>query len=104
MSVKGKLLLIGLGVGVGYVLGAKAGRERYEQIVRVTGKFWHSPVVRRQVERTSGFVNDRLDDLATLVNAGAKNLVDRATVGRRQAKAAARSTGSSAASPDPAAE
>jgi hypothetical protein len=32
---------------VGYVLGARAGRERYEQIVYQAQRFWTSPSVQR---------------------------------------------------------
>ena len=34
-----------LGIAVGYVLGARAGRERYEQIKRLTSKATDNPAV-----------------------------------------------------------
>ncbi|MGH2795420.1 MAG: hypothetical protein ACRDKG_14075 [Actinomycetota bacterium] len=34
---------LALGFGAGYVLGSKAGRQRYEQIERTTKKIWESP-------------------------------------------------------------
>ncbi len=37
------------GLAVGYVLGARAGRQRYEQIARTSGKVWHSTPVQKQV-------------------------------------------------------
>ncbi|MGL4745625.1 MAG: protoporphyrinogen oxidase [Dermatophilaceae bacterium] len=37
------------GVAVGYVLGARAGRQRYEQIRRTSEKVWNSGPVQRQV-------------------------------------------------------
>jgi len=37
------------GLAVGYVLGARAGRQRYEQIARTSGKVWHSAPVQKQV-------------------------------------------------------
>jgi hypothetical protein len=37
------------GLAVGYVLGARAGRERYEQIMRTSGKVWNSGPVQKQV-------------------------------------------------------
>lgn len=46
----GKLSFIA-GLTAGYVLGAKAGRQRYEQIARTSGKVWNSQPVQRQVER-----------------------------------------------------
>lgn len=34
-----------LGVATGYVLGSRAGRERYEQIVRASRRLWDHPAV-----------------------------------------------------------
>ena len=42
-----------VGFGAGYVLGSRAGRERYEQIRRAFGNVSSSPVVQRAVERTT---------------------------------------------------
>ena len=36
---------IALGLVIGYVLGSKAGRERYEQIVRLGSKIADNPAV-----------------------------------------------------------
>ena len=41
-----------LGFGAGYVLGARAGRERYEQIRQGWERFSGSPTVQRTAERT----------------------------------------------------
>ena len=43
-----KLLLIGA-AAAGYVLGTKAGRERYEQIKRQSSKVWNSGPVQQGV-------------------------------------------------------
>lgn len=37
------------GLAAGYVLGTRAGRQRYEQIARTSGKVWHSRPVQKQV-------------------------------------------------------
>jgi hypothetical protein len=42
--MRGKLLFLG-GVAVGYVLGSRAGRQRYEQIVAKGRQVWESPTV-----------------------------------------------------------
>jgi hypothetical protein len=49
-----KLIRPGFVVGFasGYVLGARAGRERYEQIQRMWGQLRGSPTVQRAAERT----------------------------------------------------
>ena len=44
----GKLTFLA-GMAAGYVLGAKAGRQRYEQIRRTSGKVWNSQPVQKQV-------------------------------------------------------
>jgi len=41
-----------VGIGVGYVLGAKAGRQRYEQIRQSWNQLTGSPTVQRATERT----------------------------------------------------
>ena len=42
--MRGRFIFIA-GVGVGYVLGTRAGRERFDQMVAATRKFWESPTV-----------------------------------------------------------
>ena len=37
---------------VGYVLGARAGRERYEEIAEAARGLWTNPTVQRQKDRT----------------------------------------------------
>ncbi len=46
-----KLLKIAVLIGVGYVLGAKAGRERYEQIARTADKVRQSSPVQAGVAK-----------------------------------------------------
>ena len=48
------------GVAVGYVLGAKAGRERYEQIKRAAQRFADSPAV----QAAAGVVQQQAAGLA----------------------------------------
>ena len=48
-----KLLLIGA-AAAGYVLGTKAGRERYEQIKRQSAKVWNSEPVQHGVHEAEG--------------------------------------------------
>ena len=37
------------GLAAGYVLGSRAGRQRYEQIRKTSGKVWNSSPVQKQV-------------------------------------------------------
>lgn len=42
--MRGKLWFLG-GLAVGFVVGARAGRERYDQLVRTARKTWDHPTV-----------------------------------------------------------
>ncbi|KNX36007.1 hypothetical protein [Luteipulveratus halotolerans] len=44
----GKLSFL-VGLGAGYVLGARAGKQRYEQIKTQAGKVWENPSVQSKV-------------------------------------------------------
>lgn len=48
--MRGKAGLV-IGLAAGYVLGARAGRERYRQIAELSGKVWRLPVVQTRVRR-----------------------------------------------------
>ena len=56
--MKGKIGLV-VGLGVGYVLGTRAGRERYEQIKTQWLKVWHLDPVQQQVDRVKGYVGEK---------------------------------------------
>ncbi|MDN5893258.1 MAG: hypothetical protein L0H93_04455 [Nocardioides sp.] len=63
-----KLLKIALWIGVGYVLGARAGRQRYEQIasaatrVRDSGPVQSAaPVVKDKVSTVAGAAADKVN-------------------------------------------
>jgi hypothetical protein len=43
-AMRGKIVFVA-GVGVGYVLGARAGRERFDWMVAQARKAWESPTV-----------------------------------------------------------
>lgn len=62
-----------LGAGVGYVLGARAGRERYEQIQSVASRLWNSPTVQQQVGTAKDVARTKAAPaLADLVSGAAK--------------------------------
>lgn len=48
--MRGKVGLV-IGLAAGYVLGARAGRERYAQICEQAGKVWRLPAVQAQVDK-----------------------------------------------------
>ena len=52
--MKGKVGLV-IGLAAGYVLGSRAGRERYEQIKSQALKVWNLDPVQEQVEKAKDF-------------------------------------------------
>ena len=57
-----------IGLGAGYVLGAKAGRERYDQIVEATRAFLDNPGVQRltdEVNKTVSIGKERVSSAAS---------------------------------------
>ncbi len=53
-----KLLLLAAG-GVGYVLGTKAGRERYEQMRSAYGKVKNDPRVQEKTHQAADLARDK---------------------------------------------
>ena len=72
--MKGKILFVA-GLGLGYVLGTRAGREKYEQLKTGVMKFWNDPRVQRQVDAAENFVKDKAPDVAEFVSDNAKKVV-----------------------------
>ena len=71
--MKGKILFLA-GLGVGYVLGTRAGRERYEQIKAAASNLWNAPLVQRQVDNVQDFVKDKAPEVVEFVADGAKKV------------------------------
>ena len=59
-----------LGFGIGYVLGARAGRERYEQIRATAARLRRTPVVARPLDAAGQRVSD-------IVRAGGEHVTDK---------------------------
>jgi hypothetical protein len=78
--MKGKILFV-VGLGVGYVLGTRAGRERYEQIKRAADSVWNTPAVQQGVGNVKDFAMTRVGDLSETVLDGVKGLIGNATKG-----------------------
>ena len=58
-----KIRTLLLGGAIGYVLGARAGRGRYEQIKKVSGKVWNSKPVQAGMEKAKSAAGDATQDL-----------------------------------------
>lgn len=64
--MRNKLIFLA-GLGVGYVLGARAGRQRYEQLMQTARRIKEHPTV----QETAGLIQAQAGSLAT----SAKDLV-----------------------------
>jgi hypothetical protein len=64
LQMKGKILFVA-GLGLGYLLGTRAGREKYDELKSAALKVWNDPRVQKQVE------------VAEFVSDGAKSIVDK---------------------------
>lgn len=99
--MKGKVGLV-IGLAAGYVLGTRAGRERYEQIKSQAEKVWNKDQVQEQVEKvkdlaksTATALPGTLWDSAVKVGkaAGSKGTAgEKAKAAARTAKAEAKQT------------
>jgi hypothetical protein len=70
-----------VGLGAGYVLGTKAGQERYQQIVDAAGRLRENPSVQRltgEVNKTVSLGKDRVAETAAAKAEQAKEAVSSA--------------------------
>jgi gas vesicle protein len=81
--MKRKLLLI-VGLSIGYVLGARAGREKYDSLKEGAENLWRSPRVTKAREDVEAYartqapiVLDRAEVLAGQAAASVKNAADK---------------------------
>ena len=65
-----------IGFGVGYVLGSKAGRQRYEDIRRWWNQLSGSPTVQRAAERTKDMASDGAKRGLSVVQQGVEKAGD----------------------------
>jgi hypothetical protein len=68
--MKGKVGLV-IGLAAGYVLGTRAGRERYEQIKAQAAKVWNLDPVQEQVDKVTDFAKSSVMALPGAVWDGA---------------------------------
>jgi hypothetical protein len=58
LDMRGKLMFI-TGVGVGYVLGTRAGRQKFDQMMAQAKRVWESPTV----QEAAGVVQEQANRL-----------------------------------------
>ena len=96
--MRGKLLFVA-GAAVGYVLGARAGRKRYEQIKSAAAKVWESPGIQKQVNAVEDYAAAKFGEIPGALLEGTKKVVT-TVVNRAQT---AQQQGSGYSRPTPAA-
>ena len=74
--MKGKILFVA-GLGLGYLLGTRAGREKYDELKATALKVWNDPRVQKQVDAAQDFVKDKAPEVADFVTDNAKSLVNK---------------------------
>lgn len=72
--MKGKAALV-VGMAAGYVLGARDGRERYEQIKLQADRLWNDPKVQKNVAQAQDVVKEK----APVVQAKVSDAAQKAT-------------------------
>lgn len=55
--MKGKLTLLA-GAAIGYIIGTRAGRERYEQLKSSVNRAWKDPRIQDRVNEAEHFISD----------------------------------------------
>lgn len=85
--MSGKLMLVA-GLAAGYVLGTRAGRERYNQIASAASRFWQSKPVQTQVHNVEEFAKDKAPDVVDFVSGKAKQAVGKGKGGKNRSTAA----------------
>jgi hypothetical protein len=78
VHMRGKILFV-VGLGVGYVLGTRAGRERYEQIRKAAENVWNTPAVQQGVGTVKEFASARVGDISETVVDGMRTFIGNAT-------------------------
>jgi len=73
-----KLMLLVAG-GVGYVLGARAGRERYEQIKRTATRVKEDPRVQEKAHQAADLAKDKAPVVKDKVASAASTAADKVT-------------------------
>jgi hypothetical protein len=96
--VKGKILFVA-GLGLGYVLGTRAGREKYEELRTAALKVWNDPRVQKQVDAVEDFVKDKAPEVADFVSDNAKKVVAQVSGKKPAAKSSSSSSSSAGSKP-----
>src|SRR4051794_40320249 len=94
-----KVITFAAGLAAGYVLGSRAGREKYEQIVAGWQKRSSRPAVVRTQEKATELLASRADTVATKLEEVTPDDGPGAPVGTPRPRSTRRKTASRSTSP-----
>ena len=72
-------VLFAAGLAVGYVLGARAGRKKYEQIRERAKSLWNSDAVQKSMNQAQDFAKNHVGEFTDGAFRGAKKIIGTAT-------------------------
>jgi ABC-type branched-subunit amino acid transport system substrate-binding protein len=72
-----KLILFASGAAVGYVLGSRAGRQRYDEIVSNARKLWEHPTVQEAAGVVQAQATHLYDEGVKKVDQGVKKVSEK---------------------------
>jgi hypothetical protein len=96
--MRGKLLFI-VGGLAGYVLGARAGRKRYDQIAAAANDFWNAKPVQRRVSEVRDFALEAVGDAPVALFKAGKKAVNSMQSKKTDASASAPRSGTATGAP-----
>jgi len=70
--MKGKIALLA-GGAIGYVLGARAGRERYDQIMSQAQGLWNNPKVQQTASQAQDLAKEKASEAASKVTSSGQD-------------------------------
>lgn len=80
--MRGKLLFITGGLA-GYVLGARAGRKRYDQIAAAANDLWNAKPVQRRVTEVRDATLELVGEVPAILFKAGKNVVKQAAAKKK---------------------
>lgn len=92
-----KKVILLAGVGLGYLLGSRAGRQSYESIKAQAQKLWNDPKIQEKVTEGTGWAKEKAPMLQEKVSEGAAWAKEKAPL--IQEKVTGHSTSSTNGSP-----
>jgi hypothetical protein len=79
-----RIFVLAVGVAIGYIVGARAGRARYDEMAATVSKLWRDPRVRKvrtdvesYARQQAPVIRERAEALAAATPGFAKDVADR---------------------------